>query len=176
MAEKDIIEKTLIGYNDVFSDICNGFLFKGEQVVSETQLSDATAHSIFKADGDFHSQERDVAKYWNKSILRTAMFGIENQSSVDSDMPLRVISYDGVAYRLQADTDAPRYPVITIVIYFGKGKWGKNKSLYDVLNIPNKLKPFINNYKILVLEVDQMTEDQVELYHSDFKYVADALA
>ena len=31
MGEKDIIEKTLESYNDVFADIINGLLFQGEQ-------------------------------------------------------------------------------------------------------------------------------------------------
>ena len=46
-------------------------------------------------------QERDVAKYWNKSKLKIALLGIENQTVEDKSMPLRVIGYDGAAYRNQ---------------------------------------------------------------------------
>ena len=34
MAEKDITEKILADYNDVFADIVNVLLFNGEQVIS----------------------------------------------------------------------------------------------------------------------------------------------
>ena len=35
MAEKDITEKNLEALNDVFADIVNVLLFKGEQVINE---------------------------------------------------------------------------------------------------------------------------------------------
>ena len=46
MGEKDVVEKTLEGYNDVFADIVNGLLFKGEQLISEQALIDATPTSM----------------------------------------------------------------------------------------------------------------------------------
>jgi hypothetical protein len=38
MAEKDIAEKILLSYPDVFADIVNGLLFEGRPVVSESAL------------------------------------------------------------------------------------------------------------------------------------------
>ena len=35
MGEKDITEKILADYNDVFADIMNGLLFAGEQKIGE---------------------------------------------------------------------------------------------------------------------------------------------
>ncbi len=35
MADKDLAEKTLEQYNDVFADIINGLVFDGEQIVQE---------------------------------------------------------------------------------------------------------------------------------------------
>ena len=35
MAEKDMTEKTLEAFNDVFADIINGLLFNGEQVLRQ---------------------------------------------------------------------------------------------------------------------------------------------
>lgn len=63
MSEKDITEKTLEDYDDVFADIVNVLLFNGKRLVKESDLSPETAHSIYKADNKLHSQERDVAKY-----------------------------------------------------------------------------------------------------------------
>ena len=38
MAEKDMIEKTLESYNDVFADIVNVLLFNGADKVKENEL------------------------------------------------------------------------------------------------------------------------------------------
>ena len=38
MAEKDITEKQLASYNDVFADIVNVLLFDGERLVKEDEL------------------------------------------------------------------------------------------------------------------------------------------
>ena len=65
LGEKDMTQKSLEAFNDVFADIVNGLLFQGEQVISETSLTDAQPLSMYKADGKLHEQERDVAKYWN---------------------------------------------------------------------------------------------------------------
>lgn len=51
MAEKDIIEKTLEDYNEVFADIVNVLLFNGERRINETDLEDVLPRSMFKADG-----------------------------------------------------------------------------------------------------------------------------
>ena len=128
MSEKDMTEKTLEDYDDVFADIVNVLLFNGQRLISEEELSPETARSIYKADGKIHEQERDVAKYWRKGLIRLALLGMENQTDTDADMPLRVISYDGAAYRNQLNADKAnieasrpkeRYPVVTLVLYFG---------------------------------------------------------
>ena len=62
MGEKDITEKTLASYNDVFSDIVNGLLFNGTPVIDPGSLSDVIPYSMYKADGKIHEQERDVSK------------------------------------------------------------------------------------------------------------------
>ena len=38
MAEKDLTEKILEDYNDVFADIVNGLIFEGKSVVKEEDL------------------------------------------------------------------------------------------------------------------------------------------
>lgn len=51
MGEKDIAEKVLEDYNDVFADIVNVLLFQGEQIVKPEQLEDKTLRSSYKVDG-----------------------------------------------------------------------------------------------------------------------------
>ena len=60
MGSKDITEKHLEALNDVFADIVNVLLFKGERLMKEDELEADTKDSQFKADGELHEQERDV--------------------------------------------------------------------------------------------------------------------
>lgn len=151
MAEKDIAEKTLEAYNDVFADIINVLLFHGKRCVQEQELEEESPNSSYKSDGKLHAQERDVAKYWRKGLVRIALYGLENQTDVDSDMPLRLFSYDGAAYRgqLLAKESLRRYPVVTLVLYFEyRKRWKTPRTLFDCLMIPEELKPYVNDYRM----------------------------
>ena len=102
MGEKDIAEKTLESYNDVFADLINVTIFNGRQIIIPESLADAISSSQYKFDQKLHEQIRDVAKYWNgENNIRLVFLGIENQTKIDKDMPLRVMEYDGAAYRNQ---------------------------------------------------------------------------
>lgn len=178
MAEKDIAEKDLESYNDVFADIVNVLLFDGRQVVQEESLSDARSGSSYKSADGLHAQERDVAKYWkgNGAGIRIALYGFENQTKEDVGMPLRVIGYDGAAYREQLlgkEPGRPFYPVVTLVLYFGEKRWGKPKTLYDCIDISEDLKPYVNDYKINLFEIAYLSDEQVRMFRSDFRFVAD---
>ena len=177
MGEKDLTEKTLEAFNDVFADIINGLLFNGEQVLHQESLIDAQTFSMYKNDGKLHHQDRDVAKYWidqhgERITVRLALLGIENQSNYDPDMPLRVIGYDGAVYRAEL-SQKDRYPVVTLVLYFGDRPWGRNRTLYDVVHIPEKLRPFVNDYKINLFEIANLPETAVDHFHSDFRAAID---
>ena len=86
--EKDITQKTLERYNDVFADIVNVLLFNGERVVREDSLTDALPGSILKMDGRIRTQYRDIAKYWHNSKIKLSMLGLENQTKPEKRMPL----------------------------------------------------------------------------------------
>ena len=125
MQEKDITQKMLEQFNDVFSDIVNVLLFDGKDVVDENSLIDTPTKSMMKIDRKVHSQDRDVSKYWQNSRINIALFGFENQTAPDKLMPLRVISYDGIEYGRQTKKRyryKTKYPVITLVLYLGYKK------------------------------------------------------
>ena len=63
MGERDITQKTLESYNDVFADIVNVLVFGGEQVVEADSLTDSQTFSQYKdSENVLHNQERDVAQ------------------------------------------------------------------------------------------------------------------
>ena len=92
-------------------------------------------------------------------------------------MPLRVMGYDGAEYRAQllGDNDTgSRYPVVTLVLYFGHEKpWSGPLSLKERLNVPKEFEPYVNDYKINLFQIAYLNREQVELFQSDFKVVAD---
>ena len=90
MQEKDILEKTLESYNDVFAHIVNVLVFYGERVIEEDDLEDRATFSAYKAEGRLRFQERDVSKYWRRSMVKLVLFGLENMTAVSRYMPLRV--------------------------------------------------------------------------------------
>ena len=177
MSQKDITEKTLFAYNDVFADVVNALLFSGEQVIAEKELVDQTPRAAYKADGVVRDIERDVAKRWLKNDIRIACIGIENQTEPDQDMALRVFSYDSAEYRtqlLKENRKNPRYPVVTIVLYFGyKKHWDKPQSLLEAGNVPDILRPYVSDIKINLYEIAYLEDEQLEYFHSDFRVVAD---
>ena len=75
---KGYSRKTLEAYNDVFADIVNVLLFNGKRQVKEKDLKDATPVSIYKISEKLHTQERDVAKFWQNCSVRIALYGFEN--------------------------------------------------------------------------------------------------
>ena len=148
MAEKDIAQKVLEAYNDVFADIVNGLLFEGKDIILPDDLEDHGTHSHYKTDGRLREQARDVAKKWKKGEIKLSLIGMENQTGIDTDMPFRVIGYDGAEYRSQL-SGKERYPVLTLVLYFGTERpWTRPRSLFEQMEIPEIFRPYLNDYKM----------------------------
>lgn len=177
MAGKDATEKILESYNDVFSDIVNVLLFQGKQVLTADELEEEAPRTYYKADGKLHEIERDIAKRWKNGNIRVACIGFENQTAADPDMPLRVIGYDGAEYRAQLLAENPasrRYPVVTLVLYFGYERpWNGPLSLKERMDIPEELEAYVNDYRINLFQIAYLTQEQVQNFQSDFRIVAD---
>ncbi|MBR1633586.1 MAG: Rpn family recombination-promoting nuclease/putative transposase [Lachnospiraceae bacterium] len=188
--EKDTAMGDLEALNDVFSDIMNVLMFKGERYVGENDLEQGREKSSYDSDSAvrLRPQYRDIHKFWKNCEVRIAYVGMENETEPEDDMPFRTIGYDGAAYRDQISyyTDEEgkrrkskeRYPVITLVLYMGyKRRWDRAKSIYEALGerLDDRLKPFVQNYRINLFEIAFLEEEDVELFQSDFRIVADYL-
>ena len=174
MAEKDISQKILEDKPDVFADIVNGLCFNGKEVIKPDELQDFTSLTAYEDKKKYRYTQRDITKLWKKGIFNIACLGIENQIAKDNTMPLRVIAYDGAQYKIQAnDKVSNYYPVVTLVLYFGKAKWKKPLSLFDLFDIPLELMPFTNDYKINLFDISHMNAEEVSVFKSDFWHIAD---
>lgn len=173
MAEKDMTEKLLEDYNDVFADIINVLLFNGKQRVKPESLEKSNLKSQYKADdGKLHEQERDVMKYWREGGIRLAVYGLENQTVIDEQMPVRIFGYEGANYRSQYG-DKQIIPVVTVVLHFGtERRWNKPVNLKELMSIPDELEPFVNDCHMNVIDVAWLTDEQLEQFKSDFGIVA----
>ena len=179
LGEKDMTNKILETKNKIFADIMNVFLFNGEQVVKEDELTPADIESHYKADGSIHSQERDILKFYANAVIGIkSVIGVENQSDVDQFMPIRIFSYDGAEYRHQyTDLKSGKikrgYPVVTLLLYFGTEDWNYGKNLHSCLDIPERLLPFVNDYKMNFFSMKDLTKEQINMFQTDFKVIAE---
>ena len=177
MGQKDITEKLLEDYNDVFADIVNVLLFRGNRIVKEESLKETKVKSQYKAEaGKLHEQERDVAKYWQDGNVLVAICGLENQTAEEKYMPLRGFSYDGASYRrqlLSENDENPIVPVVSLVLHFGMKEWSSPHNLKGVIDIPKELEPYVNDYKANIFNIAFLDDETVQMFQSDFRIVAD---
>ena len=168
----DLILKKLVNHNDVFADIVNAVLFRGEEMVKPEELKDVQTISMYRGEGKLNSMERDIAKRWVKGKMTLCFLGAENQTRIDPDMVFRNIGYGGAAYRNQMNQGKERYPVITFVLYCGDKPWNKPLTLHETLgNIPEDLKRYVNDYRVNLIDVKRMDQSEMERLKSDFWHI-----
>ena len=176
IVKKDFYEKKLEDYKDVFADIINVLLFNGKRRVREDDLEHAMVRSGYFVEGRFDGQERDAKKRWKSSSIEiSAVFGLENQTGSEPAFAVRTIAYDGADYRDQEEElPVPEYyPVITLVLYFSDRRWSGSRNIKDYLNIPEGLEQYVPDYVVNVFEIGYLTDRQVEMFQSDFRFVAE---
>ena len=185
MAEKDITEKRLEEYSDVFADIVNVLLFDGEEIVKPEELTDALTSSSYQSKNQkVKNLERDVAKIWKPGNICLAYIGLENQTDINKYMPLRVMGYDGTVYRdelnkleMEEENKTPQlelYPVLTLVLYFGyKRHWTASTRLKECFSVPSQFDRYVNDYKLNLFEIAWLPEETINKFKSDFKLVAE---
>ncbi len=172
MADKDRAEKKLEDYNDVFAEILNVLLFQ-KDLVKEAQLENGPTESVYKADSkELRGQFRDTSKYYKKAGITISSFGMENQSVIDHNMPVRVMGYDYSSYRSQIDAGKNRYPVITVVLNFSDKKWSGPVHLKEMFEIPKEMEDFVQDYKITVFDIAFLSDETINKFKSTFKHVA----
>lgn len=185
MGDKDIAACEFEHLSSIFADIVNAFFaihgIAGR--VRPEDLRDARTRTSYKSNGGLRSQARDLSKYWmtpaGNAVL--CLLGLENQSSVDTYMALRVAGYDGAEYRSQIPprrrkgkryrARRPHY-VITIVLYFGtRRRWPRRRSLQERLGVPECYRGITMEAPVNVLELAWLTEEQEALFESDMRHV-----
>lgn len=198
--KKDITKKQLEDYNDVYADIFNALLFGGERVLEEEYLVPLPTESFTRnRNGSLRQGNRDIRKADKRSGSYRLICGEENQESRENTMPQRIMGYDYAAYEEQIKLlmdknktegknavtrrihdDQRLAPVITAVLYWGEEKWLRPLNLYDMLKFPEdigeKIKPFVADYPMNLIEVTRLPESVRNRLQSDFRLIAEYAA
>ena len=177
----DIVVKNYWRNNEQFADFFNAVLFDGEQVIKPDELEDMDTEESSVLEHKEYAESigasRDNVKIRKKSTtydVELLILGIEGQESIHYAMPMRVMGYDYGTYKKQYDDNAAKYknekgisrdeylsrmkktdkfvPVITVVIYYGEKPWDGAISLHGMLNISKAMEPFVNDYKMHLVE------------------------
>ena len=202
---KDIAAKRFFSLRDVFADLCNSIIFEKPGYIQPEDVQDVPTEHTYHLGKQLGSRFRDIYKKIICDHITVALIGVENQSEIDETMPIRIMGYDWLSYDKQLkDIKAarsqrnkrlkkakskglstnnipakPAYllsPVITIVLYFGTDKpWNRDKSLRSCVSVPESLEKFFCNYKIHVIELAWLSDEEIEQLTGDFKNLAEQL-
>ena len=177
----DTVLKNYWSNNEQFADLFNAVLFDGKPVIHPNELedSDTEESSILehKEMAETLKASRDTIKIRKKLTtvgVELVLLGLESQERIHYAMPMRLMGYDYGSYKKQYEQNASKYnsrddltedeflskmkktdkfiPVVTVVVYYGENPWDGAKCLHEMLNIPEEWKPFVNDYKMLLVE------------------------
>jgi len=197
---KDTVEKCLEEYEDVFADIFDNLILKGMGIVkAEDLVSSASSSYSRRNDGTLRGGMRDIRMENKSQDTYRLICGIENQTDIDNTMPERIMGYEYADYEAQIkrimaenrkgkkSAGAQRIfkhqklnPVITGVLYYGAREWRSPLHLHEMLQFPEgleeKLKPYVADYPMNLIQVARLTEEERNRLTSDFRIVAEYLA
>ena len=171
MGQKDLYQSDFYEDKRRFADVFNGCLFEGREVMKPEELE--TEDSVKTGNHDKDNGGKvicDKIRKWKGKYVSVMV--LENQSYVDYRMVLRVmraevngydeqrkeanrknrevgIKFEGDEFPSEMKKGQKLVPVITLVLYLGQDKlWDGARSLYEMLEMEDELKPFVNDFKL----------------------------
>lgn len=193
MGKRDIQELNYLEDNRRFADLVNGVLFAGKQIVEEKALLEANKELLFPWTEQGKRVIRDsVRKFYHDVMI--CVLVVESQSNIDYHMVIRNLLAEGLEYYRQWSEIARKhqkekdlkgdeflsgmnknekfFPVVTLVVYYGKEKWDAATSLYKLLDFggyEQELRPYVSDYKIHVF--DYHDYDDFGMFETELKQV-----
>lgn len=96
MGQKDLTQKNLEYYPDVFADIVNALLYEGKAVLAGADLQPAPTETLYAGQKEtLRNQFHDVSKYEMKNGRIKVQYTLENESCCNKKMILRKAGYEG---------------------------------------------------------------------------------
>ena len=154
--------------NDVsFASFYNAAIFEGKQIIHPDRLV------RFEFDISFiiNDSKRAEDKKRRRDIVVKSdingiycLLGIEHQSSIDETMVIRCGIYEMLEYLKQVENKEYKrlVPQIIVVLYTGPKKWNGPVKLSDYFEIPEELKKYFNDWKIILVDVKEMDTSKIK--------------
>ena len=198
MGKADICESDYLENPEVFADLVNGVLYQGKQVVKPQELREQDGELRSILGSNVKKMIRDKVRLWKGTAI--AVLTVENQTRVDYHMVFRAMLSESMAYDRQWEKrqkelemgeegltsdefisgmrKGDKYiPVITIVVYYGRGKpWDGARTLYELLDIKGNeesILPFISDYQMNIFDYHEY--DDFGQFHSELEAVFEFL-
>lgn len=179
MGQKDLSEKNLQYYPDVFADILNALLYGGKPMIAAEELQPAPTETLYYSQkGRLRNQFHDVSKFVSRQGNILAQYTLENETQASRKMIFRRIGYEGAVYREQLDRKTD-YPFIGLVLYWGKKKWTQPRSIAEYFSsraIPLEIWKYINNNRLQIFQMSKLPKEVRGRFTSDMRIVVDFLA
>ena len=153
--------------NDVsFASFYNAAIFEGKQIIHSERLVRYENDISFLINDSKRAEDkkrrRDIVV---KSDINGiyCLLGIEHQSSIDETMVIRCGIYEMLEYLKQAENKEYKrlVPQIIVVLYTGTKKWNGPLKFSDYFEIPEELKKYFNDWKIILVDVKEMDTSKI---------------
>ena len=183
MEQNDVVTKNFESYGDVAADIINALIHNGMQEIRSEELLSAATESLY-TDGKnrLYNQLEDVAKYHMIEGAPGTMYLFANQTKADKGMLLRKAGYVGGEYRRQYEKqNKGLYPVVELVLYWGKSRWKGADNLRQLMDkgserVAQTTWKYVDNMQLHVWEMRHLPKEVRERFQSDMRIVLDYLA
>lgn len=176
----DLVTKNFEAYSDVAADILNVLLYEGKSEIKEENLLASPTETLYQGERKLRNQLEDIAKYDMVDGEIRTVYLFANQTKKDPDMLLRKAGYIGGIYREQYEKKTQnRFPVIELVLYWGKRRWNENRSVHEIFRdkkLPAKTMSYVDDLKLHVFELRNLPEKVRKRFQSDMRIVVDYLA
>ena len=154
--------------NDVsFASFYNAAIFEGKQIIHSERLVRYENDISFLINDSKRAEDkkrrRDIVV---KSDINGiyCLLGIEHQSSIDETMVIRCGIYEMLEYLKQVENKEYKrlVPQIMVAFYTGPKKWNVPVKLSDYFEIPEELKKYFNDWKIILVDVKEMDTSKIK--------------
>ena len=160
MSDHDHPDKILFGQPELVADLLRLVV---SDLANECDLTTLDRRNGSYVTPDWREREDDLVwrVRWKDQDLYLYLL-LEFQSSVDRDMPVRIMTYLGLLYQDLRTSgaiapDAPLPPVLPMVLYNGDGPWTAPRNIREAIGpVPAVIEPFLPHLPYLLLDEVRM--------------------
>ena len=163
----DSVCRTFLSNDVSFASFINAVVFEGEQLIHPENLVRYENDTAFIINDSKRIEDkkrrRDIVV---KSDINGiyCILGVEHQSSVDQAMVVRCTIYEMLEYLKQLENKEYKrlVPQIMVAFYTGPKKWNVPVKLSDYFEIPEELKKYFDDWKIILVDVKEMDTSKIK--------------